>query len=371
VHVLRPYVERIEGLTALVEAVGANAAAQGVVLDVNPFWLAAYRMARAGLTPWLLEHQLFLPSLLSLLPDDLLSLEAVEGDAIDFMWRDVTGWVETATRRVFHDSRDYAKSTLPFLVKILARPIGPEQAEARALLVRLAASQTFPTIVETRSPGTLALAPGDRCTARGTPGTIGGFLRDRRTGDVYGATCGHVAGTNAQVTVASQHVGTCVHSQPPKQLPAGQLCTRNCPNATRLDFALIDVGCATVTNAVKGLASQIASRQRIALRTGSSVQGYEVGGVAVTYCPGSSNVCFENLFEVRPPSSSGVLNPRVRAVFATVPVQGDSGAWVETVPGAEWCGVLVAADSSMGYALEADDVVAKADAAFGTQLALV
>ena len=36
----------------------------------------------------------------------------------------------------------------------------------------------------------------------------------------------------------------------------------------------------------------------------------------------------------------------------------------------EWCGVLVAADHLMGYALEAADTVTEADVAFGTQLQL-
>jgi hypothetical protein len=36
----------------------------------------------------------------------------------------------------------------------------------------------------------------------------------------------------------------------------------------------------------------------------------------------------------------------------------------------EWCGILVAADHLMGYALEADDTIAQADIVFGTQLQL-
>jgi hypothetical protein len=80
-------------------------------------------------------------------------------------------------------------------------------------------------------------------------------------------------------------------------------------------------------------------------------------------------VCFKNLFEVRPPSSGGIVNPRVSAAFATMPLQGDSGGWVET-SAKEWCGVLVAVDHLMGYALEADDTLAAANAAFSIQLQL-
>lgn len=75
------------------------------------------------------------------------------------------------------------------------------------------------------------------------------------------------------------------------------------------------------------------------------------------------------MFEVRPPSPGGIVSPRMRTAFATVSTQGDSGGWLETASG-EWCGVLVAADHLMGYALEADDTLSEADSAFGTQLQL-
>jgi hypothetical protein len=101
----------------------------------------------------------------------------------------------------------------------------------------------------------------------------------------------------------------------------------------------------------------------------SQVNIFEAGGLMLTYCPGNSNVCFENMFEVRPASPGGIVSPRARTAFATVPTQGDSGGWVETAT-AEWCGVLVAADHLMGYALEADDILTEANAIFGTKLRL-
>jgi hypothetical protein len=36
----------------------------------------------------------------------------------------------------------------------------------------------------------------------------------------------------------------------------------------------------------------------------------------------------------------------------------------------EWCGILVAADHLMGYALEADESIIQADQAFGTHAQL-
>lgn len=370
-HVLRQYVDRVEGLMAFVEAAASNPVAQGIVLDVNPIWLAADRMARTGLRPDAFDmHWSLWPVLLM---ESLFPSETVEGDAIDFGWTDKAGRAENLTRNLMEDfHKPISPSALPFIVKVIAKPVGTEQAEARAQLVALTASQNFFALVETRPLGRLAVSSGDACLAGNVPGTIGGFLRDLNTGDVYAATCGHVVSKGTKVTVSGRHLGICSHSHPPIQLMAGRSCTPACQGANRLDLALIDVGNATVINTVTGVAAQIASRQSIVLR-GAITSGntFEVGGLVITYGPGNSNVCFENLFEVRPRSSGGILNPRIRTAFATVPTQGDSGAWLETSSASEWCGVLVAADSLMGYALEADDVKTEANTAFGTQLQLV
>jgi hypothetical protein len=370
-HVLRQYINTIEGLTAFVEAAARNTVTQGVVLDISPIWLAAYRMARAGLSPsafdmhWSFWSYLFI--------DDVFRIDSFAGDAIDFKWVDKTGWVENVTRSLLENFYKHLQpSVFPFIVKAIAKPVSPDLAEQREALVALATSQNFVAFVETRPLGRLAVAPGDSCLANGALGTIGGFLRNANTGSVYAATCGHVASNGAIVTVSGSYVGTCSHSQTPTPLPPGQSCTPACPNANRLDLALIDVGNAPVANTVTGVAAQIASRQNITLRGGmSGVQNYEVGGTVITYCPGNSNVCFENMFEVRPPSSSGIVSPRLRSFLANVPTQGDSGGWLETVSPTEWCGVLVAADSLMGYALEADDILDEANATFGVQLQLV
>lgn len=370
-HVLRSYVSSIEGLTGFLETVAGNAVTQGVVLDVNPIWLAAYRMARAGLRPDAFDmHWSLWPVLLT---EDLFSSQTIEGDDIDFGWVDKVGRVENITRNLMQDfHKPMPASAQPFLVKVIAKPVGSELAEARAQLVTYAASQNFFALVETRPLGRLAVSPGDACVAGGVPGTIGGFLRDQNGGGVYAATCGHVVSKGTSVTVSGSPLGVCSYSRAPNQLAPGQTCTPACPSANRLDLALIDVGSAQVANMVTGMAAQIASRQNIVMRGSmTSVNTFEVGGLVITYCPGNSNVCFENLFEVRPPSSGGILSPRIRAALATVPAQGDSGAWVETAAASQWCGVLVAADTLMGYALEADDTIAEANVAFGMQLQLV
>jgi hypothetical protein len=367
-HILRQYVNRIEGLNSLIEQVAKNPVTQGVLLDINPIWLWAYRLSRAGLRPehiydWFLDR-IWAPP---------ISLESIEGDAIDFDWNDALGVVRHFTDNwinQYENNDSIPDSMLPFIVKIITKPVTSEYFETREQLVELARRQNFFTIVETRSLGRLAASSGDACLANGVPGTIGGFLRDQNTGIVYAATCGHVAAKNAQVTVNGNILGVCLFSHPPRPLPTGQPCTHGSLNANRLDLALIDLGNSSPTNIVSGLASQIASHQKIVLRGGmTQVNTFEVGGLMLTYCPGNSNVCFENMFEVRPVSTGGILNPSVRTAFSTVPTQGDSGAWIETIAG-EWCGILVATDHLMGYALEADDSLVEFNGKFRTKLQL-
>ena len=369
-HVLRQYVSAIDGLTGFVAEAASNPVTQGVVLDINPIWLAAYRLARAGLRTSAFDmHWSFWPYLLI---DDVFRIESLAGDFIDFKWIDKTGWVENLTRNLLENfHKPIQASALPFIVKAIAKPVNSNFVDQRQALVDLATSQNFVAFVETRPLGSLAVAPGDQCLANNVPGTIGGFLRNGSKGSIYAATCGHVVPAGTRVIVSGNPLGTCSHSHAPVPLPAGQSCTPACPSANKLDLALIDIGHASVANRVTGVTTQIASRQSIALRGGmSGMRSYEVGGMVITYCPGNSNVCFENMFEVRPPSSGGVVSPRVRNFLATVPMQGDSGGWLETISPVEWCGVLVAADSLMGYALEADDILSEANATFGMQLQL-
>lgn len=367
-HVLRQFVAGIEGLKGFVEQVAKNPVTQGVVLDINPVWLIAYHLNRAGLQPFPYDMRWSIPSLLG---EGLLRIESFEGDSIDFGWVDDTRWVHDVTHHLIgHREKGFKDQILPFIVKVIAKPVDIKFFEARAQLVALARRQNFFALVETRPLGHLSVAAGDACLASGVPGTIGGFLRDQNTGNVYAATCGHVVSQGSSVTVSGKHLGVCSHSHAPHQLMPGQSCTLGCSTANKLDLALIDLGNATVTNVVTSIATQIASHQRILLRGGkSNVNNFQVGGLVMTYCPGNSNVCFEDLFEVRPPSPASIVNPRLRAAVATIPVQGDSGGWIETASG-EWCGVLVASDHLMGYALEADKTLAEANSTFRTKLQL-
>lgn len=112
-HVLRQYVSSIDGLTGFVEAAARNTVTQGVVVDINPIWLVAYRLARAGLRTSAFDmHRSLWPYLLI---DDMFRIESFAGDFIDFKWIDKSGWVENLTRNLLEDfHKQIQVSTLSF-----------------------------------------------------------------------------------------------------------------------------------------------------------------------------------------------------------------------------------------------------------------
>jgi len=373
-HILRQYVEQIEGLTGFVFEASSTSMTQGIALDINPIWLYAYRLYQAGLRPSWFFHGPW-PELESgwRFVDSLMANQTYDNEAIDFTWIDKSGFVQELTYRLSGErDNPVPDSSLPFLVKVVTRPFLSDEIDARERLRFLTTHQRFFAILETRPLGTLAVAPGDGCIAGGNPGTLGGFLRDQNTGLIYAATCGHVAPAGVNVaTTAGINLGPCTHSHAPHVLAAGQNCRPGCVGSNLLDLALIQTNGSHCANTATGVATQIVPHQPISLNGAASGQNtFEVGALMITYCPGASNICFENMFEVRPQVSGGLLNPRIRAALTSLPTQGDSGGWLQTTS-KEWCGVLVAADHLMGYALEADGSIIQADLAFGTQLQLV
>jgi hypothetical protein len=362
-HLLRQWAEGIEGLGRFIDTAMGNPVCQGVVLDLNPIWLAAWRAFAAGLDPlgpagWV-NHPLQGP--LGLRPD---------GDPyIDLQWSDdeIGARISAVFRRKVKEREQ------PFLVKAVALPIPARHPleEARRQLTEIVREAPFPAILETRPPAVLAVACGDNCTTTGgQSGTIGGFLRDNATQKIYAATCGHVVPTRgASVSAAGAAIGTCAHTQPPTVLQSGQHCRPQDSCVSPLDLALIDVGTATVVNAASGLAAAVYPAEDVQMHgAATSTASYVVGGVCLTYVAGGA--CFDTLFEVRPPVATGVV-ARIRQMMATVPQQGDSGAWVERKSTQEWCGVLIAVDSQQGYVQEASSLMAAADKQFGTNLVLV
>lgn len=366
-HFLRRVARQLDGLDRFIQQVCENQITQGVVVDLNPIWLTAYRMEQAGLDPHFMDKMgpFYLGFGFPPVDDILISDQGGEVP-LDFSWKPPDGvdfWCHQLFGRTFGP---YS----PFLVKVVTFPLAdPELVPRRRALVEIARAAPFPAIVETRQPAKLVVSPSDPClSSSGIPGTVGGFLKDRNSGKVYATTCGHVV-ASGPVSVHGAVIGQCTHATVPTPVPAGQLCHSKSPHVSRLDVALIDVTGAAVTNAVSSIAPIVYPRESV--RATGSVTGtasYQVGGAGMIYQIGG--ICFGNIFEVRPPYPSSVVSPRFRALTATVPKGGDSGTWVERTGTPDWCGIIVAADHAMGYAMDSDAVVSEANTAFKMDLIL-
>jgi hypothetical protein len=358
-HLLRDKAREIDGLESFIDSVSISPSTQGVVVDLNPLWFYAYRISQAGLNP---NNFDIAPSLQL---ESASQLIQGRDSFIDLNWKDPL--VDKFCQNTF--GRNFGPNNC-FLVKVVAFPvIYPERLEERRALVAAVQTAPFPAIVETRPPATLVISSGDLCvTGSGSRGTVGGFLKDTKTSNVYAATCGHVV-ASGPVTVNGQVIGKCTHAWAPTRLATGQVCDSTGSGVNRLDLALIDVTGTSVTNSMSAVAQTVNPHELINVAGAvTGVASYEVGGACMIYQIGG--ICFGNLFEVRPPPPGGILGPRFSALVATVPQPGDSGAWVQRKGTSDWCGVVVASDHLMGYALEADTVISQANGAFGMNLHL-
>lgn len=356
--VLTEYPKIRDSLFGLSEAISGNTAQQGLFLDVNPLWWAAYCLEKAGLDPQrpdLVARQAFSPSLSRFIGEP-------PTPAVGDFFRDYDG-AKIESERLF-GPRPFGDK--PFLARIIGRA-GATGAIGRDQLIAAARASQVPAVVETRAEARLLAGPGDSLTAPGgATGTLGGFLRDGPAGTVFAATCGHVITAGMAMTHAGP-VGSCAHAEGPKLLPAGAACYVNCPTKAEQDLALIDVGTQAVANTCVSTARYIHSHQLVEMRGAiSGLKRYEVGGTGLSHEVGGA--CWGGVFELRLRTSPGILHPNLALLATSPPQGGDSGSWV--TDGSEWCGMVTAADNLFGYALEADAVVAKANAAWGLNLVL-
>ncbi|MCA9803863.1 MAG: hypothetical protein KC777_17955 [Cyanobacteria bacterium HKST-UBA02] len=362
-HELEKYIEELPGLTSFIDTAMERSLVQGVVLDVNPLWLRIYQIEQTGLSSEMLRSPYRYP----LLALDNILIEPFDS-TVD-LTVDIEGKNALTEMLQFHFEKDFSDSSSKFIVKIVTRPLRRRDMEEQRRLLELVRSASFPAIMEARSPGKMAIDGGDACESGGKNGTIGGFLRDQH-GTIYAATCGHVASVGSMITRKGKVIGTCTYSNAPDPMPEGETCNSHCTVTNKLDFALIELNTGMFRNRVSGIADEVGCRESVFFKgAASGSNAYMVGGILLRYCPGNSNVCFENLIEIRPRISSSI-NPIIGRALAKVPIIGDSGGWVETTSN-EWCGVLVAVDDTFGYAQSAKAVIEEAQDEFDLELAVL
>jgi hypothetical protein len=163
----------------------------------------------------------------------------------------------------------------------------------------------------------------------GAAGTLGGFLEDRSTGEVYAVTCEHVVG--APGTVVHEHtkhaprIGTVTHSNRSNSVPPCNQHAR--PNAGTVDVALIkvDPGVSFVTQPSMTIApiatvnqdDPIVFRGSTRRRTRTARVAAATIWKALNY---GSPVCFGDIFMIDHRAATYVVTPISRP--------GDSGAWI-------------------------------------------
>lgn len=337
-------------LRTLSERIAGNPLKHAIVLDLNPFWLSHYRAAEAGLSEESAEYwygRRF----------------PTAGGYIDLSRKFKASIAPTET--VF-GNRNNPDS--PYWLRIFALPSHDQGSVGlRRQLADAARETAIATSVETQEPAQLLAAPGDRINAgTSNPGTLGGFFKDFRSGQIYGVTCGHV------VPAASASMGGASHTSafasPPVSLPAGVVCTTSCGHVTKIDIALLDMAGMAVSNVATTTVKILSPGDLLTMQGASSgARRYEVGGAVVEHCIGGA--CWDRLTLFHAPIGGTVLPVGVSVALTPPPVKGDSGAWLIR-NGSEWAGMVVAANALHGYAVAGDTLLSETSAGFGVQLDL-
>ena len=363
-HRLQQELDENENLLGVVqdlsERVVENGGKMGLLLDLNPMWRLSVRFVVAGLNPagWWYEWSFRPPA--STLPAELLGPEA--GGALDFGYR--SNLVEDAINAIGDRVRDAAYQ--PFLLRLVAYP--ESTREEREGLLAAARETEVLTVVNIHPVPGLIAGPGAELTS--VPpvrsGTLGGYLSDKGAGEHFAVTCGHVA-TSGAFTSSGVMVGTVAKAQAPTQLPTGTRCHAACGSITELDVALIDVSTTPGTNVARSVAAIICNGDRVTMDGSSSgTQTYEVGGMVVDHEIGGA--CWKNLIQLHA-QRGGMLPVSLHVAMATLPQDGDSGAWV--LNGTELAGMVVASDKSLfGYAIPGDSLIDNANTVFEKSLEL-
>ena len=361
-HVLQREMDRNEGLQEVVlglsRRVVENGGKMGILLDLNPFWRLSARLAAAGLEPdrtwygWPHMGPVMVPA-------GLVGPEW--GGALDFGYR--SSVVEETTDILGGHERD--PSYQPFLLRLLAYPNATR--EEREDLIAVARETQILTVVNTHPEVRHVYGPGSRVSAvdTGRSGTLGGYLTDSVTNRHYAVTCGHVADSGV-FTSSGTGIGAVTAAKAPAPLQGGVRCHAGCGCMTELDIALVDIG-SPGTNVAGGVAGHVGNGDLVTMNGASSgSRTYEVGGFLVEHEIGGA--CWERLIQLHAPRDH-LVPVSVSIAVATMPQDGDSGAWV--LRGTEWAGMVVASDKSLfGYAIASDTLIDKANHRFRMSLVL-
>lgn len=357
------------GLKDIVSHYAKSNEVQGIVVGIDPWWLAAWQ--RRG------EESLYLDYFTRRfgVPADFTSLSLMFGyvpeaelpaaTAMDLDWRP-SSW------------RGPTNHDLPPIIVTVAFKPDTDLGEFRSMDFRL------PVVKQIRPLARLAGNPQAKarpivggvsvgCGASGC-GTLGGVLEDQN-GRRYGLSCYHIFGSGSAVDQpahvdagSSGSIGKIAHALVPEVSQKGTPCNPYLGSGVNeFDVALIDLDQSLASNfevmdigPVHGLMPKAQITPGLNVEMTGRTSGYrqlQIAGIAVTYkfTDGvGDEYCFKNVFEVRWPSFARLLAGR--------PVNGgDSGAWIcaQGTTGTEWLGMIIGEDRLQGYAILGENISAE------------
>lgn len=371
---LREYAER-ENVRGFVVGAVELPGVHGVTIDIDPRWYFGWavsqRLLRSDFED--LDRSLVDRIGYSRIFDEgwltpLTQLTDLTVDAIDYnfrpqYWRSITsdrgGSEDPFIIRVRHtpraDVRILSELSVDGLSVILESAAVPRAIAKRAGLVR---------------PIVGGVSIGDPTSS--FTGTLGGILADAN-GASFALTSGHVLSSGAIVhqpapsdSAQSTRIGACVAAT--KLAAPTSRCSPYGGTPDKVDIALIELDLPIKVDAELlgigplpgGSTLTRDMNPQMAIELSGKVSGHRklrTGGLAVTQQIeiNGSLYCFRDLFEIvrlsRFQGVTGTLSPPVQ--------RGDSGAWVvrNGPNGYEWCGVVTATDSAIGYAIFAEFVM--------------
>lgn len=350
-------------------------AVQGVVLDIDRFWLRAWIERQVGSSSWIDDYFYF----------DRFGQFPALGNPFRFgglVWptpltlTDVEKWKPDAWKW-WLDRRGLGNEKSPIIAKVCLRPSASPEERIPNIAELAGEGMNLQVEIETRPRAVLSANPrkayspvlGGVSVGVGPTdyGTLGVTLKDTH-GRLFALTCAHVAAQGSHVTQPARRdlpgagiLGPSILATQLTGSPPGTLCNPwSGATAHEIDAALIELSPTATTALLEvldvGPLSGVLARASLSPRQTLEVMGrtsgfnsMQVGGLAAWYSfsHGGRDYCFKNLFEVESPyGAAGVIK------------LGDSGGPVCSPDGngMAWAGLIAGRDAFKGYAMYSETV---------------
>jgi hypothetical protein len=345
-----------------------NSSVQGVVLDIDPYWLTGWNYTRRfGIDAFdrmreRFRGRIYEERFFADLPENDFPVLPMHKEAFKDRPLD---WVSYAGEHGFSPEMS------PVRITICLRPGASGVPRFESGRYRILYETRPVATLSGNSKGYRRPVLGGLSAGVGTKhcGTMGGVVQDQQwPPQKYGVTCAHVmtSGTVEQPAQIDSRraaaIGT-VSAHTSLQLPVGLCTPKSITGVNTVDIALIeidrstsadlevlDIGPLTGVTPIAG----IGQGQTVEFTGRSSGnRTLRVGGLGIIYKLKwqGQEYCFQNVIQLNWPKFYQLLGGR--------PVmRGDSGAWIckPDENGFGWCGMIIGEDRLHGYAIYAETI---------------